>query len=148
MYVLTRTWLRDNKMRCKWMTSTPFFLYPGILYCAGITGGQPGWLVGKFETYLEVANMRWELDGKTLSLTNMISWGCGHIVMSLSKPDDKIGCSLVFVSSCRLYAASSIHSPRLTIHELGMYVIDSSFMLSNSLIGRTGPVQWVTVYKI
>ena len=92
--------------------------------------------------------MQEELEGKTLSLTIMISWGCGHIVMSLSKPDDKTGCTHVFVSSCRLYAASSIHSPRLMIHELGMYVIGSSSMLTNSLIGQTRPVQWVTLYNI
>ena len=91
--------------------------------------------------------MQEELEGKTLSLTIMISWGCGH-VMSLSMPDDKIGCGHLFVSSCRLYAASSIHSPRLMIHELGMYVIGSSSMLTNSLIGQTRPVQWVTLYNI
>ena len=69
--------------------------------------------------------------------------------MSLCKPDDnKIGCSHLLISSCRLYAVSSIHSPRVTTHKLGMYMIDLSFMLSNSVIGQAGPVQWVTLYSI
>ena len=88
-HVLTKSWLWDIKVRCK-LTTPQLSPPPGILSCTGITGSQPGWLVGKFETCLEVADMHKELGCRT----NEDAWWPGGGFSQVKAPSEHHGCFL------------------------------------------------------